>query len=142
MPDKTHWKKIVSDPNYLGEADFQTGEEKILAIKGKSIVQKGQSDRKRMPLAHLHRIGGKRRVVQFIQRSVQHQLAGIFFTAAGQNTGKYRVKRCIHAVQRSQKIKGDKIGFIAIVLHEVQMNTGKHRNSLWFLLHHSVSFLP
>lgn len=34
MADKTHWKKIVSDPNYLGEADFQTGEEKILTIKG------------------------------------------------------------------------------------------------------------
>ena len=34
MADKTHWKKIVSDPNYLGEADFQTGEEKVLTIKG------------------------------------------------------------------------------------------------------------
>lgn len=34
MADKTHWKKIVSDPNYLGEADFQVGEEKILTIKG------------------------------------------------------------------------------------------------------------
>lgn len=28
----THWKKIVSDPNYIGEADFQEGEEKILTI--------------------------------------------------------------------------------------------------------------
>jgi len=34
MADKTHWKKIVSDPNYLGEADFMPGEEKILTIKG------------------------------------------------------------------------------------------------------------
>lgn len=34
MADKTHWKKIVSDPNYLGEADFQEGEEKVLTIKG------------------------------------------------------------------------------------------------------------
>lgn len=32
MPDKTHWKKVVSDPNYLGEADFQEGEEKIATI--------------------------------------------------------------------------------------------------------------
>lgn len=31
MP-KTHWKKVVSDPNYLGEADFQDGEEKIATI--------------------------------------------------------------------------------------------------------------
>ena len=30
--EKTHWKKIVSDPNFLGEADFQDGEEKVLTI--------------------------------------------------------------------------------------------------------------
>lgn len=29
---KTHWKKIVSDPNFIGEADFEPGEEKILTI--------------------------------------------------------------------------------------------------------------
>ena len=29
---KTHWKKVVSDPNYIGEGDFQEGEEKILTI--------------------------------------------------------------------------------------------------------------
>ena len=29
---KTHWKKVVSDPNYIGEADFEQGEEKILTI--------------------------------------------------------------------------------------------------------------
>ena len=32
MSDKTHWKKVVSDPNFLGEADFQEGEEKIATI--------------------------------------------------------------------------------------------------------------
>ena len=32
MADKTHWKKVVSDPNYLGEADFGEGEEKIATI--------------------------------------------------------------------------------------------------------------
>ena len=30
--EKTHWKKVVSDPNYIGEADFRDGEEKILTI--------------------------------------------------------------------------------------------------------------
>lgn len=30
--NKTPWKKIVSDPDYLGEADFNEGEEKILTI--------------------------------------------------------------------------------------------------------------
>lgn len=29
---KTHWKKVVSDPNYIGEGDFQEGEEKVLTI--------------------------------------------------------------------------------------------------------------
>lgn len=29
---KTHWKKVVSDPNFIGEGDFQEGEEKILTI--------------------------------------------------------------------------------------------------------------
>lgn len=29
---KTHWKKAVSDPNFLGEADFQEGEEKVATI--------------------------------------------------------------------------------------------------------------
>lgn len=29
---KTHWKKVVSDPNFIGEGDFQDGEEKILTI--------------------------------------------------------------------------------------------------------------
>lgn len=32
MAEKTHWKKVVSDPNYLGEADFYEGEEKIATI--------------------------------------------------------------------------------------------------------------
>lgn len=29
---KTHWKKVVSDPNFIGEGDFQEGEEKVLTI--------------------------------------------------------------------------------------------------------------
>lgn len=29
---KTHWKKVVSDPNFIGEGDFQDGEEKVLTI--------------------------------------------------------------------------------------------------------------
>lgn len=33
MPEKTHWKKVVSDPNFIGEGDFQEGEEKILTIE-------------------------------------------------------------------------------------------------------------
>ncbi len=32
MGEKTHWKKVVSDPNFIGEGDFQEGEEKVLTI--------------------------------------------------------------------------------------------------------------
>ena len=32
MP-KTHWKKVVSDPNFIGEGDFQENEEKVLTIE-------------------------------------------------------------------------------------------------------------
>lgn len=32
MSHKTPWKKIVSDPNFLGEADFDEGEEKVVTI--------------------------------------------------------------------------------------------------------------
>ena len=32
MAEKTHWKKVVSDPNYIGEADFAEGEEKVLTV--------------------------------------------------------------------------------------------------------------
>lgn len=31
--EKTHWKKIVSDPNFIGEGDFEPGEEKVATIK-------------------------------------------------------------------------------------------------------------
>lgn len=32
MSEKVHWKKIVSDPNFIGEGDFAPGEEKVLTI--------------------------------------------------------------------------------------------------------------
>lgn len=32
MAGKTHWKKVVSDPNFIGEGDFREGEEKVLTI--------------------------------------------------------------------------------------------------------------
>lgn len=36
MAAKTHWRKVVSDPIYLGEADFDENEEKIVTIKSVS----------------------------------------------------------------------------------------------------------
>lgn len=45
---KTHWKKVVSDPTYIGEADFEPGEEKVLTIasvaeKETIVTQEGKS---------------------------------------------------------------------------------------------------
>lgn len=40
----THWKKVVSDPKYIGEADFEEGEEKILTI-GQIVQEKVTSER-------------------------------------------------------------------------------------------------
>ena len=39
MAEKTHWKKIVSDPNYIGEADFAEGEEKVLTIAHANVSE-------------------------------------------------------------------------------------------------------
>ena len=36
---KHHWKKTVSDPNFIGEGDFQKGEEKVATIKGVKIQE-------------------------------------------------------------------------------------------------------
>lgn len=39
---KTHWKKVVSDPTYLGEGDFQPGQEIIATIKKVTSSEKVQ----------------------------------------------------------------------------------------------------
>lgn len=36
---KHHWKKTVSDPNFIGEGDFQKGEEKVATIKAVKIQE-------------------------------------------------------------------------------------------------------
>lgn len=40
---KTHWKKVVSDPTYLGEGDFQPGQEIVATIKKVATSEKVQS---------------------------------------------------------------------------------------------------
>ncbi|MEG2527065.1 MAG: hypothetical protein RSA62_07590 [Oscillospiraceae bacterium] len=39
MSDKTHWKKVVSDPNYIGEGDFQKNQEMVVTIKSISQTE-------------------------------------------------------------------------------------------------------
>lgn len=40
--NKTHWKKVVSDPTYIGEGDFQDGQEIIVTIKNVNQNEKVQ----------------------------------------------------------------------------------------------------
>lgn len=40
--NKTHWKKVVSDPTYLGEGDFQPGQEIVATIKRVGASEKVQ----------------------------------------------------------------------------------------------------
>lgn len=47
---KTHWKKVVSDPTYIGEADFEPEEEKVLTIasvnpKETVVTQEGKTQK-------------------------------------------------------------------------------------------------
>lgn len=50
----THWKKIVSDPNYLGEADFEENEEKVLTIAGVNASETVTTAEGRSQKAVLH----------------------------------------------------------------------------------------
>lgn len=52
--EKHHWKKIVSDPNFLGEADFQDGEEKILTINVVNAAESVQTAEGKSQKAVVH----------------------------------------------------------------------------------------
>lgn len=54
MAEKTHWKKIVSDPNYLGEADFGEGEEKVATIASVAAHESVQTAEGRSDKAVVH----------------------------------------------------------------------------------------
>ena len=39
MAEKTHWKKIVSDPNFIGEADIEVEADGVFEIEDFQIRQ-------------------------------------------------------------------------------------------------------
>ena len=59
--EKTHWKKVVSDPNFIGEADFQEGEEKVLTIErvNQSETVQTAEGKSRKAVVHWREAGNK-----------------------------------------------------------------------------------
>lgn len=54
MPDKTHWKKIISNPHYISEADFQEGEEKVVTIARIAESEEVQTAEGKSKMAVVH----------------------------------------------------------------------------------------
>lgn len=78
MPTKTHWKKVVSDSPYLGEADFQPGEEKIGTILNinQAEVVKTAEGKQRMAVVHFKESGIKPLILNVAKGKAIAQVAG------------------------------------------------------------------
>ena len=75
---KTHWKKIVSDPNFIGEADFQEGEEKVLTIdhiNAAETVQTAEGKSKKA-VVHWREKGNKPMILNVIRSKSIEKVAG------------------------------------------------------------------
>lgn len=75
---KTHWKKVVSDPNYIGEGDFQEGEEKILTIdrvNASEIVQTAEGKSKKA-VVHWKEPGNKPMILNVARSKNIEKVAG------------------------------------------------------------------
>lgn len=78
MAEKTHWKKVASDPNYLGEADFQEGEEKVLTIdhvNGSETVTTAEGKSKKAVL-HFREAGIKPMILNVAKSKSIEKVAG------------------------------------------------------------------
>lgn len=76
--EKTHWKKIVSDPNYLGEADFNEGEEKALTVAGVNAAElvttaEGKSKKAVM---HWQEAGAKPMILNVVRSKAIEKVTG------------------------------------------------------------------
>lgn len=69
MADKTHWKKCVSDSAYIGEADFQPGEEKIVTIAKVVSSEKVQTAEGSSEKAVVHFEGGVKPMILNVAKS-------------------------------------------------------------------------
>jgi len=75
---QTHWKKIVSDPNYIGEADFEEGEEKVVTIgrvaeKESVVTAEGKSEKS---VVHFRELGIKPMILNVARAKSIAKVAG------------------------------------------------------------------
>ena len=78
MSEKHHWKKIVSDPNYIGEADFEEGEEKVLTIShinSAEIVKTAEGSSKKA-VVHWRESGNKPMILNVARSKAIEKVAG------------------------------------------------------------------
>lgn len=78
MAGKTHWKKIVSDPNFLGEADFQEGEEKVLTIERVNQAETVQTaeGKSQKAVVHWKEPGNKPMILNVARSKAIEKVAG------------------------------------------------------------------
>lgn len=75
---KTHWKKIVSDPNFIGEADFQEGEEKVLTIQRVNQAETVQTaeGKSKKAVVHWKEPGNKPMILNVARSKAIEKVAG------------------------------------------------------------------
>lgn len=75
---KTHWKKVVSDPNFIGEADFQEGEEKVLTIErvNQSETVQTAEGKSKKAVVHWREPGNKPMILNVARSKSIEKVAG------------------------------------------------------------------
>ena len=78
---KTHWKKIVSDPNFIGEGDFAPKEEKVVTIKSinqRQTVKTAEGESKKA-VVHFAEPGLKPMILNVARSKAIEKVAGSGF---------------------------------------------------------------
>ena len=75
---KTHWKKVVSDPNFIGEGDFQEGEEKVLTIDRVNAAETVQTaeGKSKKAVVHWQEPGNKPMILNVARSKNIEKVAG------------------------------------------------------------------
>lgn len=75
---KTHWKKVVSDPNFIGEGDFQEGEEKVLTIEKVNQAETVQTaeGKSKKAVVHWKEAGNKPMILNVARSKSIEKVAG------------------------------------------------------------------
>lgn len=75
---KTHWKKVVSDPNFIGEGDFQEGEEKVLTIEKVNQAETVQTaeGKSKKAVIHWKEAGNKPMILNVARSKSIEKVAG------------------------------------------------------------------